>query len=316
MGSHKNSDAEESSSSDSDSEFDIDVGDFDFDPVGLHDGWFTHFKDKVSFFYGVWTVILTPLIMAGYSWAMPAFYSLKFPVLIWWRFRKYRKSNWHYFLFDLCYFVNAFFIAYLWLGNDNPAWFAVCFALINGPLCWAVVLFKNALVFHSTDKLTSLLIHTTPYTVTYALRWGNHLHPNWRWSTEVAPDFWHFFWLPLAFVTCHQILYAFVIRGLLGKKLAANPDALTTYRYLFRKQSGSVYRALGVLGPQHRESLFALLFIAVSAVQFLPTMLMYRYQWLHFLVGAFSLSCAIWNGASFYIEVFAARYQRTSSKAS
>ena len=50
---------------------------------------------------------------------------------------------------------------------DNGIFFAVLFGLANGPLTWAVVFFRNSVVFHSTDKMTSTFIHVLPPYVLY-----------------------------------------------------------------------------------------------------------------------------------------------------
>jgi len=48
--------------------------------------------------------------------------------------------------------------------------FAIVFALANGPLIWAMVVYRNSLVFHNTDKVTSTYIHLLPALLSY--RWN------------------------------------------------------------------------------------------------------------------------------------------------
>ena len=38
----------------------------------------------------------------------------------------------------------------------------VSFVLSNGPVAWAIYMWKNSLVFHSLDKIISVLIHIMP----------------------------------------------------------------------------------------------------------------------------------------------------------
>lgn len=49
--------------------------------------------------------------------------------------------------------------------------FVICFACSNGPVAWAIVTWRNSLVFHDVDRMTSLFVHLLPPLVTFALRW-------------------------------------------------------------------------------------------------------------------------------------------------
>jgi hypothetical protein len=40
----------------------------------------------------------------------------------------------------------------------------------NGPLLWAIVTWKNSLVFHDVDKITSVFIHALPPIVTFVMK--------------------------------------------------------------------------------------------------------------------------------------------------
>ena len=80
----------------------------------------------------------------------------------------------HYFLFDFCYFTNILLLIYLWLippGLFAGNMFVVLFCFANGPLLWAVALWRNSLVFHSVDKMTSMFIHISPALTVTTLRW-------------------------------------------------------------------------------------------------------------------------------------------------
>ena len=45
----------------------------------------------------------------------------------------------------------------------------VMFGIANGPLAWATYIFRNSLVFHDLDKMTSVYIHVLPLFLTYGL---------------------------------------------------------------------------------------------------------------------------------------------------
>ena len=49
--------------------------------------------------------------------------------------------------------------------------FYVCFTFALGPLSAAIVLWRNSLVFHDVDKVTSVFIHIMPPLLMYCLKW-------------------------------------------------------------------------------------------------------------------------------------------------
>ena len=68
------------------------------------------------------------------------------------------------------YYANAVLFAYLWVFPHSPGLFRVAFAFANGPLLFAVAAFRNSLVYHSIDHITSLWLHISPAFTTWALR--------------------------------------------------------------------------------------------------------------------------------------------------
>jgi hypothetical protein len=72
---------------------------------------------------------------------------------------------------DVCYYVNSALLLYCWVAPSMPQLFHAIYALTHGPLLMAVALFRNSLVFHSADKLTSAFIHISPFLLTHLIRW-------------------------------------------------------------------------------------------------------------------------------------------------
>ena len=87
----------------------------------------------------------------------------------------YKKRDWHYFLFDLCYYVNILNWVYLWFLPSSPALFVACYCLSHGSLASAVITWRNSLVFHDSDKVTSLFIHIYPPFTFTVIRFVNPL---------------------------------------------------------------------------------------------------------------------------------------------
>ena len=78
------------------------------------------------------------------------------------RFYTYKKLQWHYFLFDLCYYVNILNLVFLWILPHSPSLFVACYCLSHGSVASAIITWRNSLVFHDSDKVTSLFVHIYP----------------------------------------------------------------------------------------------------------------------------------------------------------
>ncbi len=74
----------------------------------------------------------------------------------------YKQSNQHFFMLDFCYIVNLSCMVQTNFWPNHLAWHKTNFALSFGPLCVAILLWHNSLVFHSLDKLTSFFLHAFP----------------------------------------------------------------------------------------------------------------------------------------------------------
>ena len=82
----------------------------------------------------------------------------------------YKKRTWHYFLFDLCYYTNVLDLVFIWAMPTSPALFVACYCISMGSLASAVITWRNSLVFHDWDKVTSLFVHIYPPLVFSVIR--------------------------------------------------------------------------------------------------------------------------------------------------
>lgn len=71
----------------------------------------------------------------------------------------YKKRAFHYFLFDLCYYITIVNFIYIWIFPNSAALFVACYCMSHGSLASAVITWRNSLVFHDSDKVTSLFVH-------------------------------------------------------------------------------------------------------------------------------------------------------------
>jgi Protein of unknown function (DUF2838) len=98
-------------------------------------------------------------------------FTLQLLYLLPYRSYVYKKLKWHYFLFDLCYYVNILSLVFLWILPQSPALFVACYCLSHGAVASAVITWRNSLVFHDADKVTSLFIHVYPAFTFTVIRW-------------------------------------------------------------------------------------------------------------------------------------------------
>ncbi|GAA6013892.1 hypothetical protein JCM10207_008225 [Rhodosporidiobolus poonsookiae] len=91
-------------------------------------------RDKISFLCGVMNVLSTALLLGFEPTWIPAWYSLQMLFYTPVRLYTYKRRMYHYFLFDLCYFVNLLTLLYLWVFPSSTLLFEACYGLTLGTL--------------------------------------------------------------------------------------------------------------------------------------------------------------------------------------
>lgn len=112
-------------------------------------------REKISFIAGVLNLFISGYMIG----ALPQYFHILYTVeLVYFfpiRFYTYRKRGYHYFLADLCYFVNFLLLLSIWVFPSSKRLFISAFCLAFGNNAVAIPLWRNALVFHSLDKTLS-----------------------------------------------------------------------------------------------------------------------------------------------------------------
>lgn len=119
-------------------------------------------RDKICFTLGVVNMCLTVAIISkapDFFWLWYTVWAI--PLLIW-RYYSYSSLKYQYFLLDYCYTVNVLCFIHLYLFPNSPTAFSLAFMSACGPLAWAILAWRNSLVFHDLEKVTSLFIHIMP----------------------------------------------------------------------------------------------------------------------------------------------------------
>ncbi|KAG5243499.1 hypothetical protein OIU76_009589 [Salix suchowensis] len=235
------------------------------------------------------------------------------------RWINYRFKKLHYYLLDFCYYANTIFVVHLILYPKNEKLFMVCFSFAEGPLAWALIVWRCSLVFSSADKLVSALIHLLPGLVFFTIRWWNPatfaaMHQeetssriSWPYGVEDKSYLMTWlFWVPLFAYTLWQVLYFLIVNVLRRQRLLRDPEVMTSYRELSkkaRKANNIWWRLSGLLGDQNRPLMYILLqaiFTVATMALTVPIFLSYE---LHVVFQILKVSAAAWNGGSFLLEV-------------
>jgi hypothetical protein len=225
---------------------------------------------------------------------------------------QYKKRAWHYFMFDLCYYVTILNFVYIWLLPSSPALFVACYCLSHGSLASAVITWRNSLVFHDQDKTTSLWVHIyAPLTFTVI----RHFYPNSeaRFPALVAlPHLNPIKALLLSggiYVSWQFLYWKFL---LVNRREKINSGQRTTsFSYLLNDKRSAIGKALSLFPPAYREAAFMGGQLVYAVLTEIPAVF-FLYDspvWSGiFLLLIFSVS--VWNGGGFYIEVFGRKFER------
>jgi len=92
-------------------------------------------------------------------------------LLVFIRFVYYKSKKMHYYLLDFCYYANALILLFIHVFPKSEMLFKTIFCYANGNMIISLAAFRNSLVFHKIDNLTSMAIHLLPSITTFVIRW-------------------------------------------------------------------------------------------------------------------------------------------------
>jgi hypothetical protein len=286
------------------------------------------------------------------------------PVLFAVKFTYYRSLHWHYFLIDFCYFANLSCILEILLFPRNsiiskvrltiivsPGQFVclhhdfltlvVCFIFTskqmnflfaNGPLAMAIPVWRNAIVFHDLDRISSTYIHSFPVLLCFCSRWYPNTHVPAVLSTfyseptsaeEDSPlTMWHMIPALISYLMW-QILYLFKTEVMDREVFETDLSIQTSLSWLTSDSKNFLHQLvrglLRKLKIMRKDETFnsktmktKLIFVTAQLIYtllcFLPSLLFYHNFYLHVFYLTYLITTAVHNGASYYIEVFSRKY--------
>ena len=290
------------------------------------------FVDRVAFTFGVLMLVATEAFLLRWPAAFWAFYAATMPLLLAFRVCQYTALSYQFFMLDFCYFAVAAAGVHATLAPGS-AWLGdMVFAWANGPLACAIVVWRNSLVFHSLDKITSAFIHFFPVVLSFCARWYGGVRGG-RAACAAgdahAGVWWGMFAVPLAGYLVWQMLYILVTEVLFRRYLDSDASIQTSLRWLTRDSRNGMHRlvrsAMRRVGVFARDETFepgtAKTLAVFCGAQFvytalclLPPMLLRASFALHGALVAALVLVMVWNGATYYIEVFTVRYRQQFAK--
>ena len=282
-------------------------------------------RDKLSFMLGVVGCFVLEFVVLRFPQYFGYVFSAFCVPLIAIRLWIYADLSWHFFLLDFCYFSNALCVLQVLFFPTSRTLLLVNFCHTTGPLALAIPTWRNSLVFHSLDKVTSVFIHALPPLLCFTLRW----YPAPGAELPEHLDFAQAMGLALLGYAFWQFLQLFITEVVFGRRIRDDAAVMTSQRWLTTADEQGRYsgitlltynacRGLGVLRPGelfHSEAWKTkIIFVTVQLLYTCATLLPATLLWssfaahLTYLIAIYTF--CVWNGGSYYIEVFSRKYRK------
>ncbi|KAI0854367.1 hypothetical protein F5Y00DRAFT_256859 [Daldinia vernicosa] len=279
-------------------------------------------REKVSFIGGVMNIFISGYLLGAYPEYFHIWYTAQLVYYMPIRFYTYRRRGYHYFLADLCYFVNLLLFLSLWVFPASKRLFIAAYCLAYGNNAVAIIMWRNSLVFHDFDKVTSLFIHIMPCVTLHCIV---HLFTPEQ-QRERFPALWTIknsppgsptaygnlismlAWSTIPY-TVWQLCYYFFITVRRREKIAAGRP--TSFTWLRRSYSKTWIGKIVLSLPNTlQEFAFMMIQYLYAVLTMLPCPLWFYSRWASaaFLIVVFVWS--VYNGSTFYIDVFGKRFQK------
>ncbi|KAJ6114563.1 hypothetical protein N7486_000341 [Penicillium sp. IBT 16267x] len=278
-------------------------------------------REKASFIAGVLNIFISGYLIG----ACPEYFYLWFTAQLAYfmpiRYYTYHAKGYHYFLADLCYFVNMLCMLSIWVFPNSKRLFLGTFCLTFGNNAAAIAMWRNSLVFHSMDKVVSLFIHIMPPVTLHCVV---HLTPvemlkerfpavyAIKFSKPGDPEHYSLWamiiWCTIPYLTW-QLAYHFMISVRRADKIAAGrPTSFTWLRKSYSK--AWIGRFVLSLPEALQEPAFMLIQYVFALSTMIPSPVWF---WYRNASGIYISALFVWsihNGATYYIDVFGKRFQK------
>lgn len=181
--------------------------------------------DKVTFVMSILGMLLTQYVSIRLTDFFGFYFVFVVSVLIAYRAYSYSILKMHRFVYDYCYTIN--FLAVINVFVQNEQLWHTLFVSANGPVLLAIVAWRNSLVFHDIDKVTSIVVHFFPALLMYTSRWhmgAKSMGDGMTFNSGVLG--------PIAVYAVWQVGYLIVTEIVEKEVLEADPELITSLRYV------------------------------------------------------------------------------------
>lgn len=278
-------------------------------------------REKASFIAAVMNIFVSGYLVGGRPDWFPLWYGAQLSYFMPIRWYTYHKKGYHYFLADLCYFVNLLLVLSIWVFPNSKRLFISTYCLAYGNNAIAIVMWRNSLVFHSMDKVVSLFIHIMPCVTLHCIvhllpeEYQQQRYPaiyNIRHSLPGSPHHYNLtqmvVWATIPYAIW-QLTYHTMITVRRREKIAAGrPTSFTWLRKSYAKTT--IGKLVLSLPESLQEPAFMLIQYSYACLTMIPCPLWFWSRWAS---GLFLTVVFIWstyNGANYYLEVFGKRFQK------
>lgn len=176
---------------------------------------------------------------------------------------------------------------------------------------------RNSLVFHDTDKITTLMMHASPAMTAWTLRWYPDPNQVQRLTPDTQAAMQHASWaemtvMPTIFYMVWVLAYYLLTFVLLRNRIEGR-GRLTMFSLMVpqdpeKAKRSPLARVVLSAGKAWQPFIYLGCHAVAATIALLPTKLFFDHYWLHTAALLAMLGLAIWNGASYYFIVFAKKY--------
>ncbi|OJJ48561.1 hypothetical protein ASPZODRAFT_62113 [Penicilliopsis zonata CBS 506.65] len=278
-------------------------------------------REKASFLAGVLNIFISGYLIGACPDYFYYWYTAQLAYFMPIRWYDYHKRGWHYFLADLCYFVNLLSMLSIWVFPNSKRLFISTYCLAFGNNAVAIAMWRNSLVFHSMDKVVSVFIHIMPPAALHCLV---HLTPvetlqhrfpavyHIKFSQPGSPEHYSLwsmmFWATVPYVFWQLSYYLFITVRRRDKIAAGH---LTSFTWLRKSYSKTwIGKFVLSLSDPWQEPAFMMIQYVYALLTIIPCPLWFWSRWASSAFVLLMFSWSIHNGATYYIDIFGKRFQK------
>jgi len=309
-------------------------------PLKISESINTRLADEISYVFGVSNFAFSAYIMGKAPHLYWIYHSLKNSFLLVDRLIKYTKKHQQLYLLEFCYICNYITFLYTFLCLLRSSFpglapyfstismyeerlFQVLFSWSVGVLLAAIVCFRNSIVFHSSDHTTILATHISPNLAIYGMKWYfadlNHTFPSmFRIGCDAntcgSATLFDLIVVPaICYLLFWSLPYSFYM-FFYGRKMIEEQKLI--HMYSFTETSPTWKSWKEKYFHEYAPFVYMSIHFTVCTLSYILAYFSWHSFWFHSLYLVLVLEVAIWNGSTYYFEVFADKYAMSHPKMS